>query len=209
MVIVGLTGSIGMGKSTVAAHIRGKGIPVIDADAIVHDLYAGDAVPLIEAAFPGTTREGRVDRAALAARVVNDRAAFQTLERIIHPLVRAREWQALQNASAAGHRLAVVEIPLLFETGAHTLFDAIMVVSAPSEEQRRRVMARPGMTDAKFEAILARQWPDAQKRDTADYVIDTSLPLPQTLAQADDALRDAANRAPLAFERWRGDAASG
>lgn len=202
MIVAGLTGSIGMGKSTVAAYLRDRGIPVLDADKIVHDLYAGEAVPLIEAVFPGTTRDGVVDRAELAARVLASNADFKKLEALIHPLVRAKEWNFLLRHQDKGVDLAVLEIPLLFETGSHTLFDAIVVVSAPVEAQRERLLARPGMSIEKFEAIIARQWPDAVKRDKADFVVDTGVPLEDTHRQIDAVLEEIIKRPPLAFQRW-------
>ena len=139
MIVAGLTGSIGMGKSTVAAYLREQGIPVLDADKVVHDLYAGDAVPIIEAVFPGTTKDGAVDREALAAKVLGSRGELKKLEAIIHPRVRAAEWGFLLDEQDKGADLAVIEIPLLFETGSHGLFDAVIVVSAPEDAQRERL----------------------------------------------------------------------
>ncbi|MBI4724356.1 MAG: dephospho-CoA kinase [Rhodomicrobium sp.] len=202
MIVAGLTGSIGMGKSTVAAYLRGKGIPVYDADKIVDDLYAGEAVPLIEAVFPGTARDGAVDRVALAQRVLASGDALKKLEAIVHPLVRRAEWQLLLKEHDKGSDLAILEIPLLFETASHTLFDAIIVVSAPPEVQRERIMLRPGMTIGKFEAIIARQLPDAMKREKADFVVDTGVPLEDTYRQIDAVLTEILKRPPLAFQRW-------
>ncbi|MFY9875698.1 MAG: dephospho-CoA kinase, partial [Rhodomicrobium sp.] len=164
MIVAGLTGSIGMGKSTVAAYLRDQGIPVLDADKIVHDLYAGEAAPLIEVVFPGTTRDGVVDRAALAVKVLASPKELKKLEAIIHPRVRAAEWGFLLDEHDKGSDLAVLEIPLLFETAPHALFDAVIVVSAPPGVQSARLMARPGMTDEKLDALIARQLPDADKR---------------------------------------------
>ncbi len=202
MIVAGLTGSIGMGKSTIAAYLRDRSIPVLDADKIVHDLYAHEAVPLIEAVFPGTTKNGAVVRTALAEQVLASETALKKLEAIIHPLVRAKEWRFLLAHQDKGADLAVLEIPLLFETGSHLLFDAIVVVSAPAEAQRKRLMTRPGMTIEKFEAIVARQWPDAIKREKADSVVDTGVPLEDTHRQIDAVLEEIFKRPPLAYQRW-------
>jgi dephospho-CoA kinase len=202
MIVAGLTGSIGMGKSTVAAYLRDQGIPVLDADKIVHDLYAGEAAPLIEVVFPGTVRDGGVDRAALAAKVVASPQELKKLEAIIHPRVRAAEWGFLLDEHDKGSDLAVLEIPLLFETAPHALFDAVIVVSAPPGAQRARLMARPGMTDEKLDALIARQLPDAHKRAKADFVVDTGVPLEDTYRQIDAVLREILKRPPLAYQRW-------
>ena len=204
MIIAGLTGSIGMGKSTVAAYLRERGIPVLDADKIVHDLYAGEAASVIEAAFPGTVKGGVVDRAALAAKVVGSPAELKKLEAIIHPRVRAAEWAYLRAEQDKGSDLAILEIPLLFETASHTLFDAIIVVSAPLDAQRGRLMARPGMTDEKLEALLARQMPDAEKREKADFIVDTGVPVTDTYRQIDAVLQEILKRPALAYQRWAG-----
>jgi dephospho-CoA kinase len=181
--VLGLTGSIGMGKSTTAAMFAEAGVPVHDADATVHRLYAGAAVAPIAALFPNAVRDGVVDRAALGQHVLNDPAAMTRLEAVIHPLVRAEEERFLADARAQGHRLVVLDIPLLFETGAEARCDGVLVVTAPAEVQRARVLARPGMTAARFEAILARQLPDAEKRARADFVVDTSRGLADARAQ--------------------------
>lgn len=173
MIVLGLTGSIGMGKSTAAKMFREAGVPVHDSDEAVHRLYAGQAAPLIEAAFPGVTRDGTVDRALLSKRVLGDAAALRTLEGIIHPLVRADADSFLAQHREAGAPLSVLDIPLLFETGGRGRVDKVVVVSAPAKQQRERVLARPGMTEEKFESILAKQVPDAEKRQLADYVVDT------------------------------------
>ncbi|MFG1347574.1 dephospho-CoA kinase [Xanthobacter autotrophicus DSM 431] len=173
MWILGLTGSIGMGKSATARLFRALGVPVHDADAAVHALYRGKAVEPVEAAFPGVTRDGAIDRPALGARVLNDPEAMRRLEAIVHPLVRGEEETFLAAARAAGARLVVLDIPLLFETGGRERVDAIAVVSAPKAVQRTRVLDRPGMTEEKFAAILAKQMPDAEKRRRAHFVIDT------------------------------------
>jgi dephospho-CoA kinase len=174
MFILGLTGSVGMGKSVTARFFAEEGMPVHDADAAVHRLYEGEAVAPIEAAFPGTTANGKVDRAKLAEHVLGDAAALKRLEAIVHPLVQASERRFLAEAQARGAKVAVLDIPLLFETGGDRRVDAVVVVSAPPEVQRARVLARPGMTVEKFEAILAKQMPDAEKRARADFVVDTS-----------------------------------
>jgi dephospho-CoA kinase len=188
MILVGLTGSIGMGKSTTARLFAEEGVPVHDADAAVHRLYAGAAAPLIEAAFPGTTRDGVVDRKELGTRVLGDRSALAKLEGIVHPLVRAAEAEFLRKARANDAPVAVLDIPLLFETGRGSDFDAIVVVSAGEAEQRRRVMERPGMTEEAFRAILARQTPDAEKRRRADVVIDASRTVEDARTQVRAAL---------------------
>lgn len=174
MIVLGLTGSIGMGKSTTAAMFRDENIPVHDADQAVHRIYAGVAAPMIEEAFPGTVVDGTVDREKLAAKVLGNPEALRRLERIVHPLVRADADAFVENARKAGEPLVVLDIPLLFETGGRDRVDRILVVTAPPEIQRERVMARPGMTEQKFQSILARQVPDAEKRSLADHVIDTS-----------------------------------
>lgn len=175
MIIIGLTGSIGMGKSTTAAMFAAEGAPVYDADAEVHALYAvgGAAVAPIEAAFPGVVKDGAVDRAALGQRVLGDEAAMKRLEAIVHPLVGLSRVTFFERAQAAGADVVVLDIPLLFETGGEARVDAVVVVSAPAELQRERVLARQGMALEKFEAILARQTPDTEKRGRADFVIDT------------------------------------
>jgi dephospho-CoA kinase len=173
MIVLGLTGSIGMGKSTTAKMFSDFGVPVHDSDEAVHRLYRGKAAPLVEAAFPGTTVEGAVDRAKLAERVLGDAAALKRLEALIHPLVRADATAFLKRHHAAGAPLAVVDIPLLFETDGQERVDQVVVVTAPPDMQRERVLSRPGMTDEKFRKILAKQVPDEEKRRLADFVIDT------------------------------------
>ncbi|TPL81232.1 dephospho-CoA kinase [Mesorhizobium sp. B2-3-13] len=173
MIVLGLTGSIGMGKSTTARMFAEAGVPVHDSDETVHRLYAGKAAPLVEAAFPGTTFGGSVDRAKLAARVLGDAAALKKLEAIIHPLVRADADAFLARHRNAGESIAVLDIPLLFETGGRGRVDKVVVVTAPAEVQRQRVLARPGMSEEKLASILAKQVPDAEKRRLADFVIDT------------------------------------
>lgn len=174
MIVLALTGSVGMGKSATARMFAEEGVPVFDADAAVHRLYEGEAVPLVEAAFPGSTVSGRIDRDRLSAQVVGRPEALQKLEAIVHPLVREARRAFLDKARAGGAKIAVVDIPLLFETGGHDEVDRIVVVSAPHQVQKSRVLERPGMTEEKFAAILARQTPDAEKRARADFIVDTS-----------------------------------
>jgi dephospho-CoA kinase len=185
MKVIGLTGSIGMGKSTVAKMFAEEGAPFFDSDAAVHALYApgGEAVAAIEAAFPGVTRNGGIDRAALSARVLGDGDAMRTLETIVHPLVGEARAAFVKAQRAAGVATVVLDIPLLLESGAPRGVDAVVVVSAPPEVQRARVLARPGMSMEKFESILARQLPDPEKRALADFVIDTGCEPEDTGAQ--------------------------
>lgn len=185
MVIVGLTGSIGMGKSTVAQMFAEEGAPAFNSDAAVHALYAqgGAAVAPVGEAFPGVMRDGAIDRVALSAHVIDNTEAIKRLEGIVHPLVRAAQAQFLQDARDAGVRAVVLDIPLLFESGATALVNKVVVVSAPYEIQRARVLSRAGMTEEKFESLLARQTPDAEKRARADFVIDTGGELEVTRAQ--------------------------
>jgi dephospho-CoA kinase len=189
MFVLGLTGSIGMGKSTAARFFAEAGVPVHDADGVVHRLYEGEAVPAIEAAFPGTTVSGKVDRAKLAECVLEDSAAIRRLEAIIHPLVRESEVKFLADAANRGEPVAVLDIPLLFETGAEQRVDAVVVVSAGPEAQRARVLGRPGMTEAKLEAILAKQMPDVEKRRRAHFVVDSSGGIDSARAQVHGILR--------------------
>jgi dephospho-CoA kinase len=189
MIILGLTGSIGMGKSATATMFAEEGVPVYDADAAVHRLYEGEAVPLIETAFPGTTRDGKVDRDALGRRVLGDAAAMARLEQIVHPLVRRAQERFLADAARAGAAVAVLDIPLLFETGGDRLCDAVAVVSAPADVQRARAFERAGMSDDKFAAILAKQMPDAEKCRRADFVVDTSRGFDAARAQVRDILK--------------------
>jgi dephospho-CoA kinase len=189
MVVLGLTGSIGMGKTVTARLFAEAGVPVHDADAAVHRLYEHAAVAAIEAAFPGTTEGGRVDRAKLATRVLDDPDAIKRLEAIVHPLVRHSETRFLTAAAAQGARVVVLDIPLLFETGGDARVDAVVVVSAPSEVQRTRALARPGMTAAKLDAILRQQMPDSEKRARAHFVVDSSRGLDSARAQVRGILR--------------------
>lgn len=201
MLIIGLTGSIGMGKSTVATYLKSKDIPVCDADAIVHALYAGPAVALVEAAFPGTTTSAGVDRRALSEALARDPAGFGRLENIIHPLVQAEERKFLSQADKAGKQIAVLEIPLLFEIGANAKVDVVVVVSAAPEIQRQRILERPGFTDEKLALILARQTPDAEKRARSDFVIDTGRSFEDTYKQVDELLAALAGRPAGAYQR--------
>ncbi len=173
MILVGLTGSVGMGKSTTAAMFSARGVPVFDSDAAVHRLYRGAAMEAVEAAFPGVARAGAVDRQALGQRVIGDSAAMKRLEAIVHPLVLAERRRFVEEARQAGARLAVLDVPLLYETGGEAEVDAVVLVSAPLAVQKARVLARPGMTEARFAAIVARQMPDAEKRRRAWFVIET------------------------------------
>ena len=185
MITLALTGSIGMGKSTVAAMFADAGIPLFDADAVVRALQGpgGRLVPAIEARFPGTTRDGAVDREALAGRVLGDPDALAALESIVHPAVHHERTRFIVEHGDA--RALLFDIPLLFETGGQEAFDHVIVVSAPAKVQRERVLARPGMTQARLDQILDRQWPDARKREAADFIIDTSGALEATRAQVD------------------------
>jgi dephospho-CoA kinase len=192
MIILGLTGSIGMGKSTTAKLFAEAGVPVYDADATVHSLYEGEAVPAIEAVFPGTTADGKVDRARLSARVVHDPAAMKQLEGIVHPMLGASRQKFLQDAEQSGAPVAVVDIPLLFETGGEKRVDAVVVVTTTPEIQRQRILARENMSGEKLDAILARQLPDAEKRKRADFVVDTSHGLDPVRVRIRDILNEAA-----------------
>ena len=183
MRILGLTGSIGMGKSTTAKLFAEAGVPVYDADAAVHQLYEGEAVPAIEAAFPGTTSNGKVDRPKLSARVVHDPAAIKQLEQLVHPMLGASRQKFFADAQAANAPVVVLDIPLLFETGGEKRVDAVVVVSTSPELQRARVLARGTMDEAKLDAIIAKQTPDAEKRKRADFVVDTSHGLEPVRAQ--------------------------
>ncbi len=188
MLILGLTGSIGMGKSTTAKLFAEAGVPVYDADATVHKVYEGEAVPAIEAAFPGTTAGGKVDRERLSAKVVHDPVAMKRLEGIVHPMLRAYHQKFLDDAERSGAAVAVVDVPLLFETGGEKRVDAVVVVTTSPEIQRQRILERENMTEEKLDAILARQMPDAEKRKRADFVVDTSHGLDPVRSQIRDIL---------------------
>jgi len=191
MIILGLTGSIGMGKSTTAKLFTEAGVPVYDADATVHMVYEGEAAPAIEAAFPGTTAGGKVDRAKLSAQVVHDAAAMKRLEGIVHPMLRAYHQKFLDEAERSGAPVAVVDVPLLYETGGEKRVDAVVVVTTSPEVQRERILARDNMTAEKLDAILARQLPDAEKRKRADFIVDTSHGLDPVRARIRDILQEA------------------
>ena len=188
MLILGLTGSIGMGKSTTAKLFLEAGVPVYDADAAVHKIYEGEAAPAVEAAFPGTTVDGKVDRARLSARVVQDPAAIKRLEQIVHPMLGASRQKFLAEAEQSGAPVVVMDIPLLYETGGEKRVDAVVVVSTAPETQRERILARGTMTPEALDAILARQLPDAEKRKRADFVVDTSHGLEPVRAAIRDIL---------------------
>jgi len=190
MRILGLTGSIGMGKSTTAKLFTEAGVPVYDADAAVHKIYEGEAAPAIEAAFPGTTVGGKVDRAKLSAKVVHDPAAIKQLEQIVHPMLGASRRKFLEEAERSGAPVVVMDIPLLFETGGEKRVDAVVVVSTDPATQRERILARGTMTNEALDAILARQLPDAEKRKRADFVVDTSHGLDPVRAAIRDILAE-------------------
>ncbi len=202
MLIVGLTGSIGMGKSTVAARLRALGIAVCDADAEVHKLYEGAAISAIEAAFPGTTTDGTVDRQKLAAALLAEPGRFKRLEAIVHPLVVEAERTFLHREAADGADMAVLEVPLLLETGGERRVDAVIVVSAPADLQRERVMGRPAMTLEKLEQMLSRQMSDADKRTRADFVVDTSGSFEETYAQVDRIIESLRSRPAAAYAKY-------
>lgn len=202
MLVIGLTGSIGMGKSTVAGRLRALGIAVCDADAQVHKLYEGAAVAPIEAAFPGTTFAGKVDRERLAQAVLAKPEHFRRLEAIVHPLVLEAERAFLHGEVAKGATMAVLEIPLLLETGGNLRVDYVIVCSAPPEAQRERVMQRPGMTQEKLNQLLARQMPDAEKRARADFVVDTGGSFAETELQVDSIVESLKGRSGTAYAKF-------
>ena len=197
MLVLGLTGSLGMGKSTAAAMFARAGIPVFDADHFVHAIYApgGAAVDTVEQAFPGVTVDGAIDRGRLGRRVVSDAAAFARLEAIVHPLVRDAADAFRADAAEKGHRIALLDMPLLFEIGLDTRADAVVVVSTTFERQRERVLARSGMSEQRFAALLARQMPDAEKRARAHFIIDTGGTHADTEQQITELLRAVAGMA--------------
>jgi dephospho-CoA kinase len=202
MLVIGLTGSIGMGKSTVARRFKVHGIGVWDADAEVHRLYEGAAVAPIEAVFPGTTTDGKVDRAKLSAALLHDPRGFEKLERIVHPLVEAAEREFLHGEWSRGAPMALLEVPLLFETGGDERVDVTIVVAAPPPVQRERALQRPGMTVQKLDALLSRQMSDAEKCRRADFVVDTGLPIEQSLAQVDAIIAALQGREGTAYRRF-------
>lgn len=199
MIVLGLTGSIGMGKSTTATLFAEAGVPVYDADAAVHRLYESEAAPAIEAAFPGTTAQGKVDRNKLSARVVHDFAAMRKLEEIVHPMLGASRQKFLNDAEQSGAPVAVVDVPLLFETGGEKRVDAVVVVTTTAELQRERILTRSNMTEEKLAALLARQMPDAEKRKRAHFVVDTSHGLDPVRARIKDILAEAVKLKPGQF----------
>jgi dephospho-CoA kinase len=190
MRVLGLTGSMGMGKSTTAKLFAEAGVPVYDADATVHKVYEGEAAPAIEAAFPGTTADGKVDRAKLSAKVVGDPQAIRRLESIVHPMLRSYHQKFLDEAEQKGVPVAVVDVPLLFETGGDKRVDAVVVVSTSPAIQRQRILARGTMTEEALDALLARQMPDAEKRKRADFVVDTSHGIDPVRARIRDILAE-------------------
>ena len=204
MLVVGLTGSIGMGKSTAAARFRANGIAVFDADAKVHELYDGPIAAEIEAAFPGTTGAGKVDRAQLSAALLKEPAKFKSLEALVHPEVRAAEQAFLREQAAKGAKMAVLEVPLLFEARGFEAVDVIVVVSASAVTQRTRVLARPGMSDEKLDKLLKRQIPDEEKRHRADFVVDTDGSISACNTQIDAIITALQSRQGTAFQKhWR------
>lgn len=203
MLIVGLTGSIAMGKSTAAARFSHHDIAVLSADKIVHELYEGRACAQIEAAFPGTVMDGRVDRRRLAEKLDKDKTALERLEAIVHPMVREAENKFLARQAARGAVMAVLEIPLLFESGRSDLFDVIIVMSAPLEIQRQRALARPGMSEQKFNLLLSRQLSDEEKKKRADFLVDSSGTIEQTAKQIDKIIVALAHRTGTAWDRRR------
>jgi dephospho-CoA kinase len=203
MLVIGLTGGIGMGKSAAANRFARHGIPVFDADAEVHRLYDGAAVEAIEAAFPGTTRRGKVDRKLLSEAIAGSPARLRCLEEIVHPLVVAAEIDFLREQEKQGAKLAVLEIPLLFETGADARVDVTVAVSAPAEVQRKRVLARPGMTVEKLEHLLARQLSDAERRARADFAINSGTSLQELHAALDNLIESLQHRQGRVMERLR------
>jgi dephospho-CoA kinase len=202
MLIIGLTGSIGMGKSTAAARFLAKGIAVFDADATVHELYSGPLAAKIEAAFPGTTAHGKVDREKLSAALVKEPQKFKQLEAIVHPAVRAEERKFVQHEAARGAKMVVLEIPLLFEAGGAKSVDFIVVVSASADVQRARVLARPGMTAEKLDRLIARQTPDAEKRGRADFIVDTSGSIDACNTQVNAIIGKLSHKSGDAFQRF-------
>lgn len=204
MIILGLTGSMAMGKSTVAKLFKKHGVPVISADDIVHELYAGRAAPLIEAVFSGTTDDKGVDRQKLMTKIHRSPDALNKLEAIIHPLVREEEWAFIEQQKKNQCEMIMLEIPLLFETGAEVMMDAVIVASAAAPIQRERAMERPGMTDEKFKALLANQMPDTEKRARADYIVNTGTSLEETEAEVQKLIKELKNQITArAYETWK------
>jgi dephospho-CoA kinase len=203
MLVIGLTGGIGMGKSAAAERFAEHGIPVFNADLCVHRLYEGEAVAAIESAFPGVAKDGRIDRKTLSETIAGSPDRLLRLERIVHPLVVAAELDFLRAAEKDGAPLAVLEIPLLFETGADSRVDVTVVMSAPQDVQRARVLSRPGMTADKLEHLLARQLPDAERVARADYVVDSGLGLADMRIEIDKLVESLKNREGRVMARLR------
>jgi dephospho-CoA kinase len=204
VLIIGLTGSMGMGKSTVANMLRQHGVAVSDADAIVHQLYEGEAVAAIEDTFPGVAPDGQIDRQKLSQTLADHPQDLAKLEAIVHPLVRDKQRAFLKAQHDAGAAMAVLEIPLLFESGGANRCDVTLVVSAPEHVQRQRILERPNMTDAKLDQLLSRQMPDAEKRDRADLIVDTGTSMEETDQQITHILGDLRQRIGTAFQRhWQ------
>jgi dephospho-CoA kinase len=203
MLVIGLTGGIGMGKSAAAEHFAARGIPVFNADSCVHRLYEGEAVGPVEAAFPGVTREGRIDRTLLSERIAGSPERLHLLESIVHPMVVQAEVDFLRAQEEKGARFAVLEIPLLFESGADARVDVTLVVCAPDAVQRARVLARPGMTVDKLEHLLARQLSDAERRARADFVVDSGTSLEHTRIEIDTLIESLKSREGRVMDRLR------
>jgi dephospho-CoA kinase len=203
MLVIGLTGGIGMGKSAAAEHFASHGIPVFNADACVHQLYEGKAVAAIEAAFPGVARGGKVDRKLLSGRIAGSPKRLRQLEEIVHPMVVEAEIDFLHDQERKGAKLAVLEIPLLFETGAERRVDVTVVLSAPEAVQRKRVLARPGMTADKLEHLIARQLPDAERRARANYVVDSGTSLKDMHAALDKLIESLQDKKGRVVKRLR------
>ncbi len=201
MIILGLTGSMGMGKSTAAAYIASRGVPVFDADRAVHSLFKSELVPQIEAAFPGTTGAAGVDRALLRAALARDPLAFKRLNALVHPAVRACQQAFLRASAVKRAPLAVVDVPLLFETGGDSKVDVVLVVTASAAIQRARVLARPGMSAEAFDLLLAQQMSDADKRARADFIVDTGGDVRDTQRQIDAVIAGLAGRVGGAYQR--------
>ncbi|NWJ23132.1 dephospho-CoA kinase [Rhizobium sp. RM] len=194
MLVIGLTGSIGMGKTTTAGLFAKEDVAVLDSDRVVHDLYRDEAVALIEAAFPGSTGEDGVDRVRLGELLKENPANFKKLENIVHPLVQKKQQEFLQSSRDQGREFALLDIPLLFETGAERRVDTVVVVTCDADVQRERVLSRPGMTPEKFELILSRQMPDAEKRRRADFIIDTGHGIEAAHGRVKEILSDLAGK---------------
>ncbi|MFK0386093.1 dephospho-CoA kinase [Agrobacterium sp. NPDC090273] len=194
MLVIGLTGSIGMGKTTTAGLFAREGVAVLDSDRVVHDLYRDEAVALIEAAFPGSTGEGGVDRVRLGELLKENPANFKKLENIVHPLVQKKQQEFLQSSRDQGREFALLDIPLLFETGAERRVDTVVVTTCDADVQRERVLSRPGMTPEKFELILSRQMPDAEKRRRADFIIDAGHGIEAAHGRVKEILSDLAEK---------------